>query len=43
MLDFDVGYLDAPVVRALVEQVLDVGIELVALRKHVVEFMLSKH
>ena len=42
MLDLDVGNLDAPVVRALVENSLDVGIEPVALREHVVELVLAQ-
>ena len=43
MLDFHIGHLDAPVVRPLVEEVLNIGVELVTFGKHVVQFMLTKY
>ncbi len=42
-LDLDVGDLDAPAFGLLVEHVLDVGIELVALGQHLVEVVLAQH
>ena len=41
-LQFDSGYLDAPPLGLLVEDVLDVGVELVALGQHLVEVVLSR-
>ena len=43
VFDFDVGHLDTPVVGALIQDLLDVGVELVALRQHVVELVLAEH
>ena len=43
MLDLDVGDLDAPGVGLLVEDVLDVGVQLVALGQHLVELVLAEH
>ena len=42
-LDLDIGDLDAPGFGLLVEHVLDVGIELVALGQHLVEIVLAQH
>src|SRR3569832_3030236 len=43
MLERDVGVLDAPGSRLLVEDTLDVGIESFASRQHIVEFVLPLH
>src|SRR3569833_3367074 len=43
MLELDVGDLDAPGIRLLVEDTLDVGIEFFAARQHIVEFVLPQH
>jgi len=43
VFDLDVGDFDAPVVGALIENVLNVGIQFVALSEHVVELMLTQH
>src|SRR5262249_55953938 len=42
-LDLDGGHLDAPGLGLLVEHVLNVGIELVALRQHLVEVVLAQY
>ena len=43
MFDLDIRYLDAPGIGALVEYPLDIGIEPVTLRQHLVEFVLTQH
>ena len=43
MLDLDIGDLDAPGVGLPVEDLLDVAVELVALRQHLVEIVLAEH
>src|SRR5690606_26400956 len=43
MLDLDVRHLDAPVVGSLVQDALYISVELVAFRKHVIEFVLAEH
>jgi hypothetical protein len=42
-LDLDGGYFDAPCLGLLVEDVLDVGVELVALGQHLVEIVLAQN
>ena len=42
-LDLDRRYLDPPRLGLLVEHVLDVGVELVALGQHAVEIVLAQH
>ena len=43
VLDLDVGHLDPPVIGTLVENRLNIGVELVALGKHVVELVLAEY
>jgi hypothetical protein len=43
MLDFHIRYLDPPRIRLLVEDLLNVGVEPIPLREHLVEFVLAKH
>src|SRR5262245_3336340 len=43
ILDLDRGYLDPPDVGLPVEDLLDVGGQLVSFRKHLVEFVLAEH
>ena len=43
VLDFDVGHLDAPCLGVLVEYFLNIGVELVALGKHVVQFVTAQY
>ena len=43
VLDLDVGNLVAPGFRVLVQDDLNIGIELLALGKHVVELVLAQH
>ena len=43
VLDLDIRDLDAPGVGGLVEDALDVDVELVALRQHLVQLVLAQH
>ena len=43
MLDLDIRHLDAPGIRLLIEDLLDIRVEPVAFREHFVEFVLAQH
>src|SRR3954470_22675399 len=43
MLDLHISYLDAPGVGLLVENLLDIAIELVTFRQHLIKLVLAKY